>query len=183
LFYVAGVPVYAHLTLLVGLAVVSGFRVKPFAWLGLVIVILVHELGHVLLLRRYRIPVIRVVLHGFGGECEYEDWITPWQRAVVAWGGVLAQFALFAAVALLAELHLVPKSVAEGDLYFTLTGANLLIALFNLLPFPGLDGRDAWRIFRLSWLRLKHSWLRHRMAKLSQVDRNAEDPDDEHKLH
>jgi Zn-dependent protease len=61
----------------------------------MIVIILLHELGHVALLQRYSIPVGHIVLHGFGGEYETNGEMTPWQSAVVAWGGVLAQFALF----------------------------------------------------------------------------------------
>ena len=91
LFAPAGVPIYAHITLPLGLALASGFSFRPQFCAGLLAVILVHEAGHALLLHRYRLPVLGIVLHGFGGECQTVGWLSPWQQAVVAWGGVLAQ--------------------------------------------------------------------------------------------
>ena len=85
--YVRGIPVYAHLTLPIGMLLVSGFAFRPWSWLGLIAIVVVHELGHAFLLRRYGLPVLSIVLHGFGGECRTVDYITPWQRSVVAWGG------------------------------------------------------------------------------------------------
>jgi hypothetical protein len=57
LFAPGGVPIYAHATLPLGLALASQFSWRPYTWLGLIAVILVHEAGHALLLHRYRLPV------------------------------------------------------------------------------------------------------------------------------
>ena len=160
-----GVPIYAHVTLPLGLALVSQFSFRPWTWLGLIVIVLVHELGHALLLLRYRLPVLHIVMHGFGGEVETVDWITPWQRAVVAWGGVLAQAALFFVVSLSSQFGLWCFTSGAVDLRVTLTATNLLVAAFNLLPFGNLDGRQAWRLPFLVLLRARHAWLAWRLAR------------------
>jgi Zn-dependent protease len=170
--YVRGIPIYAHVTLPIGMAIISQFRFRPSSWLGLLVVVLVHELGHAFLLRRYQLPVLRIVVHGFGGECQSEDWITPWQRAVVAWGGVLAQLGLFAFINAGASLRLWPRAFTESDIYFVLTASNVLIAVFNLLPLRGLDGSEAWRLFRLGYLRGKRAWLMRRLHRLKSARRH-----------
>lgn len=162
---VGGVPVRLHVSFLVGLIVASQFELRPFAWLALIIIVVVHEAGHAALLRVFSLPVIQVVLHGFGGECETVGWMTPWQRAVVAWGGVLAQGLLFWGVTLSASLGVWPGSTSD-DLYSTLTATNLLIGCFNLLPFGTLDGREAWRLPWLGFLRARLAWLSWRLARL-----------------
>jgi Zn-dependent protease len=152
---------------------VSQLSFRPLAWLGLVIIIVVHEAGHAFLLRRYRLPVLWIVLHGFGGECETVEWLTPWQRAVVAWGGVLAQAGLFAALIFVASFGLWPPAFVASDLYTALGPVNVLVACFNLLPFGKLDGREAWRIVWFGYLRGKHSWLRWRLSKLEVATTKA----------
>jgi len=163
---VRGVPVYLHLTLPIGLALASQFKFRPLIWLVFLVIVLVHEAGHAVLLRRYRLPVLQVVLHGFGGECETTDWMTPWQSAVVAWGGVLAQALLLVVSSLSVSIGLWPSGAAASDLYVTLTSTNLLVAAFNLLPFRPLDGRQAWRLPWLAVLRVRHAWLAWRVARV-----------------
>jgi hypothetical protein len=128
---------------------------------------------------RRRLPVLNVVVHGFGGECETVDWITPWQRAVVAWGGVLAQALLFVLVTVTLNLGLWPPGSVTSDLYSTLTATNLLVACFNLLPLGPLDGREAWRLPWLALLRARHSWLAWRLHRVrveaSRADRERLD--------
>jgi Zn-dependent protease len=165
LFAPGGVPIYAHATLPLGLALASQFSWQPYTWLGLVFVILVHEGGHALLLHRYRLPVLAIVLHGFGGECQTVSWMSPWQETIVAWGGVLAQFALLVVVTGIGSLGLWPRQFVASDFYFALTAVNFIIAVFNLLPFGNLDGRRAWRILWFGVLRAKHSWLAVRLSR------------------
>lgn len=162
---VRGVPVYLHATLPLGLALASQFKVRPLAWLGLILIVLVHEAGHAVLLRWQRLPVIHVLLHGFGGECETVDWMTPWQRALVAWGGVLAQLALFLVVVSSHDLGVWSNASAWGELYSTLTATNVLVAVFNLLPLGRLDGREAWRLPWLAFQRARHEWLGWRLSR------------------
>jgi Zn-dependent protease len=165
LFSARGVPVYAHITLPLGLALVSGFSFRPLAWLGLLLVVLVHEVGHSELLRRFRRPVLHIVLHGFGGECVYVQGASAWERAVVAWGGVLAQMVLFGIIVSATALGLWPRAFTTNDFYTTVTGSNLLIAAINLLPIRGLDGNEAWSILRLTYLRVKQAWLRRKLSR------------------
>jgi len=161
-----GVPIYLHATLPLGLALVSQFSFRPLAWLALVVIVLVHEMGHAVLLARYKAPVLHIVVHAFGGEVETVDWINPWQRAVVAWGGVLAQVLLFVVVTLTLNLGVLRSGAITTDLYSTLTATNLLIAGFNLLPLGNLDGREAWRLPWLSFLRGRHAWLAWRLDRV-----------------
>lgn len=170
---VRGVSVHLHLTLPIGLALASGFKFRPLIWIVFLVLVLVHEAGHAALLRWYRLPVLHVVLHGFGGECETVDWLTPWQSAVVAWGGVLAQALLFAVTSLIVSLGLWPSGALAFDLYVTLTSTNLLVAVFNLLPFRPLDGREAWRLPWLVVLRARHAWLAWRVARVRAATARA----------
>lgn len=162
LFAPAGVPIYAHATLPLGLALASGFSFRPQFCAGLLAVILVHEAGHALLLHRQRLPVLGIVLHGFGGECQTVSWLSPWQQAVVAWGGVLAQFLLLLLLTTGASVGLWPSAFLRSDFYATVTATNFLIAILNLLPLGGLDGRRAWPIFWLLFQRARHGWLARR---------------------
>lgn len=96
-----------------------------------------------MLLRRFRVPAIGVTLHGAGGECAATGWATPAQESIVAWGGVLAQLALFALITLLAELGVWPEHEIGRELYNVLAVLNLVLVLLNLLPVGRLARRRA----------------------------------------
>ena len=75
---------------------------------------------------------------------------TPWSRfdhALIAWGGVLAQMIVaIPAVLWIKFLGFTPFEIANEAL--VIWGLfSIAIAVFNLLPFPPLDGAMAWQIF------------------------------------
>lgn len=153
-----GVPIRLHATVPLLCVLWGGLRFAPGMWLGALFAVLLHELGHAALARRYRMRVTEVMLHGLGGHCAYIGDPTPWQRAIIASGGVLAQGLLFL-VALPAQLAL-DLHVGSGgsappmfvrDLLSAWTYANAAILVFNLMPLGPLDGVEIWKLPGL-WL-------------------------------
>ncbi len=146
---VRGAPIRVHFTVPILCLFASGWSFRPGAWIGVLVVVLAHELGHASLAWRARLRVREVMLHGFGGHCAYVGAPSPLERSIVATGGVLAQLALFAlALALEAALGaggVKPPDLAL-DLLATWTSTNLAIAAFNLIPLPGLDGAEIWKL-------------------------------------
>jgi Zn-dependent protease len=165
LFSLLGIPVYFHVSLPLGLLMVSRLEWAPGAWLGFVVLVLVHEAGHAFLVRRFRLRVDEILLHGFGGECRTTSEMSSWQSAVVAWGGILAQLVLFCAVATSTTLDVWSESFRHSRLYDTLTSYNVILAALNLLPIHPLDGREAWRLPYLVLLRLRLAWLDYRLKR------------------
>lgn len=154
LFRVAGIPVRAHWSVPLGLLLFSRLRLAPGVWLGFLIVILLHELGHAFLVRRAGLTVLGIDLSGLGGVCRFAGPTSPWQAGVIAWGGVLAQAALALAAFGAWQARLVSPSTPFGaDLLDMLIFGNLWIAGFNLLPVPGLDGATAWPLLKQWWQR------------------------------
>lgn len=148
LFRYRGVPIRAHWTLPLVALLMGGLRFAPGAWGGWILVVLLHEMGHAFWALRYRMEVREILLHGFGGHCAYAGLPSPRERAVVAWGGVMAQAILFAIA--LPVSALVPAPNAHvADLYSVLTASNLYVALLNLLPIRPLDGAEAWKLVPL----------------------------------
>ncbi len=151
-----GIPIRAHWTMPILCLLWSGLRFAPGAWIGAVFVVLLHELGHAYLARRYRLQVMEVMLHGLGGHCAYVGEPTDWQRSIVASGGVLAQAILFA---IAFPVFLVLSYTVGGqqppefvwDLLYAWTWSNFGIAVFNLLPIGRLDGTEIWKLPGL-WL-------------------------------
>lgn len=177
---VGGAPIYLNVTLPIAFAVVGGLKVAPLAWAALAIIVVVHEAGHAILLRRYHLPVAHVLFHGLGGEVATGAWLSPWQRAVVAWGGVLGQLVLAGGMLLYATLFPIPPGSASHEFFADLAGLNLLLGACNLLPLRGLDGAEAWSIVRLGFLRFKHRYYAQRLSRLQRTpEADAAPPDSE----
>jgi Zn-dependent protease/CBS domain-containing protein len=101
--------------------------------------VLVHELAHALLALRYGLPVRRIRLYMLGGVSEIErDPQTPGREFWVAFSGPLLSLVL--AAASFGVWLLLDAATVAGVLAWQLWVANLLVAVFNLLPGLPLDG-------------------------------------------
>jgi Zn-dependent protease len=111
-------------------------------WVGCVLLsILVHELGHAVMIRRFGSPTA-IVLHGFGGYAEMP--YTPasrWKRIVIFLAGPAAGFLLAGLV--YGSDRLAPwkeSSRVALAAYAFLVSINLFWNAINLLPIWPLDG-------------------------------------------
>ncbi len=143
-----GAPVRIHWSTPIGAFVLTGLAFVPGAWVGFLLLVLVHELGHAVLVRRFRLSVLSVDVHGLGGVCRWSGSATDRQRAIIAWGGVLGQAVLLAAALLAAPLVGASSSPFVRELRESLIATNLTLMAINLLPVPPLDGAAAWSLFR-----------------------------------
>lgn len=148
-----GVTLRVHWTLVVGALVFGELRIRPAFWIGFVALVAWHELGHaaVARLRGRRVRAIDVT--GLGGVCHLSGSASELDRAWCAWGGVLAQLALFLVVGLPLWLSGLGSTWGQGgwgsELLSLLVVTNLLLVALNLLPFAPLDGAEAWRLVRV----------------------------------
>lgn len=166
LFRWRGVPVRAHWTVPVGVLLFSGMRPAPGTWLGMLTLIVLHELGHAWLVSRAGLVNLGIDITGFGGRCRWTGHPSARQRAAIAWGGVLAQLAVLA-VALPVGLLVDVRSTFLADLLFAFTELNVFLMVLNLLPFRPLDGAEAWPWFSLvrAERRRKKQWKDKLRAK------------------
>lgn len=141
-----GAPVRAHWTLPLGAFVFGHGRIAPGYWLGFALVVLVHEIGHALVVRRFGLRVVSVDVHGAGGQCRWAGDATALQRARIAWGGVNAQLALFLATAGALAILGPPSTPLFAALADAFTSTNVFLIVLNLLPVPPLDGAEAWKL-------------------------------------
>jgi hypothetical protein len=157
-----GTPIRVHWTTPIGMLMFGGLRFAPGIWLGYLLIVCLHEMGHAWLSRRMGLEAMSIDIHAFGGLCRYGgSSISAWQRSVVAWGGVLAQ-AIILAIACVAIVVLpAPPIPFAADLLGALTWTNLVLIGLNLLPFPPLDGAEAWRIIGLARDRRKRAAMRN----------------------
>jgi Zn-dependent protease len=151
------VPVSMHWTVLLAFAwmylifmdVTLMLMSIPFIFL----ILAVHELGHVLALRRRKIGVTGVTLWGIHGETSYNEYAAkPGDVVMVAWAGVIAQLVLM--LAALAAHELVPwRSIPGGAqldtvMYVVLVKLNIFLMIVALLPIGPFDGHAAWQVLR-----------------------------------
>jgi len=124
-------------------------------------VILIHELGHAFMAHRlgYEVDAIRVAfLHG---RCEYQAPHSEMHDVLISWAGVLAQLAAAVPVLVVAALFENYDFGYAAPAIVFLGYVNLLIALVNLAPSPGLDGGTAWRVVPM----LRRWWRVRRVTK------------------
>ena len=125
-----------------------------FAVVGIFASIVLHELGHSLVARRFGMEMRGITLHMFGGAAELEDEPTsPTAELMVAAAGPATSFALAAILKLLAmaTAGLSSSQLPVELLLRYLASLNLVLGIFNLLPAFPLDGG---RILRAAlWLK------------------------------
>lgn len=147
------IPVAMHWTVL--LAVIWLYL---FFWNGLatliaaaafLLLLVVHEFGHVAVLRRKKIPIFGMRLYLIHGEVEH-GFTSKAQSIQVAWGGVGAQFGVLllglAATYLTAGVSNPVLSVILTPVLFVFTRINLVLMVIALLPIGPFDGHDAWAV-------------------------------------
>ncbi|WP_258060012.1 site-2 protease family protein [Arthrobacter sp. ZGTC212] len=153
---IAGVPVYlAYSWFIIAAFIVVFFgplvrRSFPYLGVGaygvalgyallLLVSVLIHELAHAVLARRYRWPTTKIVLTLWGGHTQFGSvQTTPGRSLLVALAGPAANFVLAGAGWLL--LVAVPLNPVAALLAQIFVWANLLVAVFNVLPGLPLDG-------------------------------------------
>jgi len=144
-----GVPVRLHWTLPLGAFLFGGWSLAPMFWLGFVLLVFLHELGHAVLVTRLRHRVVAIDITGFGGMCRWSGAATPIERSIISWGGVLAQLAALAVAASLAVAVPGLRYSLAAPLLSVFLHTNLWLIGLNLLPLPPLDGATAWQIVPL----------------------------------
>jgi Zn-dependent protease len=108
-----------------------------------------HEMGHVAVCRRRKIPVESITLYLFHGRTAH-GFASTRDEILVAWSGVGAQ-ALILLAALAAGYALDPAMnpvvlLVAGTILFVFTKLNLVLMVVALLPIGPFDGRSAWAV-------------------------------------
>ncbi|WP_424214582.1 site-2 protease family protein [Streptomyces sp. BI20] len=114
------------------------YLVALFFALALYASVLVHELAHALVGLRFGLPVHRIQLQFFGGATHVDDARTPGREFLLAFAGPLLSLVLTLGFWLGARA--VEPGTVPGVLLIGLAVANLIVAVFNLLPGLPLDG-------------------------------------------
>ncbi len=149
-----GIKIHIHPLFLavMALAVYGGFAVDLSLWF---LVVILHEIGHIVAARRYGYVVEGVELLPFGGVARMAASTLGFQvrhETVIALCGPLVNLILALVTAMLHITGLVGDRVAADFLMI-----NGMIALFNLLPALPLDGGRIARAGLAMSLGYKHA--------------------------
>ncbi|MBD8500777.1 M50 family metallopeptidase [Paenibacillus arenosi] len=122
------------LIMLLALSAITGHLLEL---LTLVVIVAVHEAGHVIAAKCFGWSIVDVKLLPFGGVAETEDGaLSPsWQEIIVAAAGPLQNVLM---IGLSLWFQYMGWWSEAWSTYFI--EANLIIGGFNLLPIPPLDG-------------------------------------------
>jgi Zn-dependent protease len=155
---ILGASVYVHWSVLVVVALLALVSISSpihaavaiASYLGIIVI---HEAGHAWVARRlgYGVDAIHVAfLHGY---CTHDMPYNEMDHVLIAWGGVAAQLAVAIPILIVATIFDRQDFGYAAPAIAFLGYVNVLIALVNLAPAEGLDGRIAWRVIPLLWRR------------------------------
>ncbi|HKK17776.1 MAG TPA: site-2 protease family protein [Opitutales bacterium] len=114
-------------------------RVGVFAFAGF-LSILIHELGHALMIRKYGLPT-SITLQAFGGFASYPSGrLDRKQSFLVTVAGPAVQFAFGILLVLLANLIAIPEGSLFGPFLRALILVSLVWSVLNCVPVYPLDG-------------------------------------------
>lgn len=155
-----GIPLRINWTFLLLMLFVGGS--EPWAWLGVLLLIAGHELGHAAMVLAVGARAREVMVAGFGGYCRWDGAVSAKGRAIIAWGGAWAQL-LMLALAFALSMVWPARTQGQAVLYDVFIRTNLFLLALNLLPFPPLDGKEAWPL--VGYLRddVRRWWARRRL--------------------
>ena len=162
---IAGVPVRFHFTfwLLVVWLIVIGSRGSQSAAgttiyiLSIFGCVLLHELGHALVARRFGIRTIEIVMLPIGGLARLERQPKAREELWVALAGPMVNFVIGGGILLwsyLAGHTFNPQEwmqASDANLMPRIAFANIVLAVFNLLPAFPMDGGRIVRSILARW--------------------------------
>ena len=165
---IAGIPIHIHATFVLLLAAIAMSHLGAghhlaLAGQGILLVscvftiVVLHELGHALMARRFGIPTRDITLYPIGGISRLERMPErPSQELAVAIAGpavnaVLA-FAIYAGLLAFGEGANGDPLTIGGAFAVQLMWINISLGLFNLLPAFPMDGGRALRAVLGFWM-------------------------------
>lgn len=161
------VPIFIHWSVFVAVAILALMSWDSPIHAAITItsffaIMVIHEVGHAWVARRRRYEVHAIRLAMLQGRCEHEAAEHEWDDVAIAWGGVLAQFAVAIPMMVLMALT-TPQTLGVVGIAVQMLGpVSIVIALFNLIPAPGFDGQRTWRVIPLArdWWRSRRTTKR-----------------------
>jgi len=120
------------------------------------VIVIFHEIGHILLAHLFKRKVIRVEILPFGGLVKIDSYVSEniFKDLLIASGGILMQ--LFLAIIL---LFLVNNNILQVKTYLILSMYNKLIIAFNLIPIFPLDGAKILKLLEELFIPFKQTFI------------------------
>lgn len=150
-----------------GLSPLIYWAMGIFGAIGLFLSIILHELCHSLVARKYGLPMKSITLFLFGGVAEMHE--EPANPKVELWMAAAGPaFSIFFSGLLFAIYYAtlpIPLPASIASVIFYLAFINLILAIFNLIPAFPLDGGRVLR--SLIWMKKKNLREATRMASKS----------------
>ncbi len=117
--------------------------------IGLLLSILLHELGHAFVGRLFKAHVSHIELTGLGGIAHFERSLpsSAFARSMISLAGPAVNLGLWQGLDMLADSAVGSGNVMVALPLAVLSSANFFLMIFNLLPAYPLDGGhtlDAW---------------------------------------
>ena len=176
---IAGIDVFVHATFLLIFLVFPGvFEGGPLSPLNILLVlsvfgcVLLHELGHALMARRFGIQTRDITLYPIGGVARLERMPrAPGAELLIALAGPAVNFAIAAVLWPLLLLGAESASLSMPVVFLEcLLSINIFLGLFNLVPAFPMDGGRVLRAFLSNWLgRLKATVIAARVGRVLAV--------------
>lgn len=167
------IPVAMHWSVLFAPAwfylMLNSFWPAVIATVAFLVLLVVHELGHVIALRWRKIAIERVTFFGLHGNTSHAG-STPGNEIIVAWSGVFAQ-GIALALALATDYALGSGGMVAfiaTPVIFVFTTVNIFMMFIALIPFGPFDGHKAWQV--IPWVRAKLRARRQRATKIQLTD-------------
>ncbi len=152
---VAGIDLFLHPSALIIFLLASNAAVGPLRSIAFVVALLtsivLHELGHALMARRYGIETADITLYLFGGVARLQRMPrSAGPEMLIALAGPAVNVAI--AIGLAGALALTSLVGSSPWLLFDLLYMNAALALFNLLPIFPMDGGRVLRALLSGWI-------------------------------
>lgn len=116
------------------LSILSGYYKNI---LCIYLILIIHELGHYIIMKIYKIKVSSITLYPYGGMIKSNMLINTNSKKVllISLGGIILQLIFILIIIIIYNLNLIDISI-----YKLFIENNLYIIIFNLVPIYPLDG-------------------------------------------
>lgn len=171
---ISGIPIRIHLSffLLLGWVAFEEFQRsgQPIQEVLFIVAIfacvLLHELGHALMAKRYNIKTRDIVLYPFGGIAALMGQAKPFPELLIAVAGPLVNVVIAAALYFILDFSTVEEMLVNPGILTRIFIANVFLVVFNMIPAFPMDGG---RILRATLQLLKIPHATKISSRLSQI--------------
>ena len=141
------------------LSTLTYWQMGVIGMLGLFICVTLHELGHAMVAKHYKLPISQITLFIFGGVAEIKkEPQSPKVEFLMAIAGPIVSIIIALTMYYLTQLgNLVGWPVYVTGVTNYLAIINAIIVIFNLIPAFPLDGGRVFRAL-LWWWKKNLSW-------------------------